>query len=154
MGWKQNLYTLKNPEKYLGDSRKLIYKSSWEEEAFKVCDNNPYVLEWAYEFIIIPYVIPNQRNPNGTPKVKRYIPDLYVMSDDGTGKISRKIIEIKPLNQTRKSRSKNSRTRLYENNVYMINQLKWSAARAYCEQRGIEFIITTEKELFRNRSKR
>lgn len=154
MAWKQGLYKLKNPHKYLGDPRQLKYKSSWEEEAFRVCDNNPHVLEWAYEFIKIPYLMPSIRNPSGNPRAKIYIPDLYVVSSDGNGNVSRKVIEIKPYKQTRKSRSKNPNVSLYENHVHMMNQLKWQAAKAYCDANGIEFLVVTENELFANRRKR
>lgn len=154
MGWKKDFYQLKHPEKYLGDPSRVIFRSSWEEEAFKICDNNPYVLEWAAEFITIPYLVPNFKNPTAAPRRKRYIPDLYVVVQNKDKKVVKKLIEIKPLKQTRPSKSKNPRTKLYEDYTFTINQLKWQAAQEYCSRRGIEFIITTERELFGNANKR
>ena len=34
-------YTLKKPEKYIGDAKKVVYRSLWEKQAFKWCENNP-----------------------------------------------------------------------------------------------------------------
>lgn len=152
--WKQGLYTPLNPEKYIGDPTKITYRSSWEQEAFKVCDTNPNVLEWGSEILIIPYFVPNMRHPENTPREKRYIPDLYVVTQNAQGVISKKVIEIKPYKQTKRSRAKKASTKLYEDYTYEINQLKWEAARAWCDARGMEFIVTTERELFGNRVKR
>jgi len=153
MGWKQALYTLNHPEKYIGDPRKLVYKSSWEQEAFKVCDNNPYVLEWAYEWVPIPYAVPQKHNPN-LKRIKKYIPDLYVVTQDADGAITKRMIEIKPLKQTKPGRSRNPKTRYYEDYTYIVNKLKWEAAESWCAQRNIIFEVVTEKKLFGNRSKR
>jgi hypothetical protein len=153
MGWKQKLYELNNPQKYIGDPRKLVYKSSWEEEAFKVCDNNPNVIEWGYEIVDIPYAVPGKTNPN-VKRIKKYFPDLYVVSKTSDNKIRKQMIEIKPDKQTKPGRSRNPKTRLYEEYVFTINQLKWAAAEEWCKARGIEFVVVTEKSLFGNRSKR
>lgn len=152
-GWKQDKYTLKHPHKYIGDPKKLIYKSSWEQEAFKVCDNNPNVLEWGYEIVDIPYAVPGRTNPN-TKRLKKYIPDLYVVSQNANKEVTKFMFEIKPDKQTKPGKSRNPKTRLYEDYVYNINQLKWAAAKAWCDARGIKFEIVTEKRLFGNRGKR
>ena len=151
--WKKDFYKLINPSKYIGDPNKIVYRSSWEEEAFKICDNNPNVLEWGSEIIKIPYFVPSSKYM-GNATTKIYIPDLYVVTQDGAGNISKKLIEIKPYKQTQKPRSRKPTTRLYEERTYIINQLKWQAARSWCESRNIEFVITTERELFGNRTKR
>ena len=153
MGWKQKLYELVHPEKYIGDPRKLIYKSSWEQEAFKVCDNNPYVLEWGYEIAPIPYAVPSRENPQ-VSRIKKYFPDLYIVTQNETGVITKWMIEIKPLKQTQRGRSRNPRTRMYEDYTWTVNQLKWQAAKSWCDLRNIKFEVTTEKELFGNRSRR
>ena len=153
MGWKQDKYELVHPEKYIGDAKKLIYKSSWEQDAFKVCDNNPYVLEWGYEIAPIPYTIPGRTNPQ-TRVMKKYFPDLYIVTQNAEGGITKWMIEIKPYKQTIPGRSRNPKTRMYEDYTYMVNQLKWQAAGLWCKERNIIFEVTTEKELFGNRSKR
>ena len=146
--WRQGLYTLVNPAKYLGDPNRIVFRSSWEQEAFRICDLNPNVLEWGSEILIIPYLIPNFKNPSGRPREKRYIPDLYVVTQESNGTVSRKVIEIKPYKQTLRSKSRNPNTKMYEDYTYAINQLKWQAAQSWCDARGIQFIVTTERELF------
>lgn len=144
--WKQSKkpYKLRNPQKYLGDLNQLKYKSSWEEEAFKICDNNPYVLEWGYEIIEIMYAVPS----NGKMMLKKYLPDLYVVVQTESGDVERRLIEIKPLKQTKRSKSRNPRIKLQEDHVHMINRLKWDAAENWCIGRGIKFSVVTERELF------
>ena len=34
-------YRPQNPEKYMGDSRNIIYRSMWERKCMKYFDNNP-----------------------------------------------------------------------------------------------------------------
>jgi hypothetical protein len=153
--WKQATkpFPLRNPQKYLGDIRQLKYKSSWEEEAFKVCDNNPYILEWGYEIIDILYVIPSIKTM-GKLQVKKYKPDLYVVVQNENGTVNKKLIEIKPFKQTKKSRSRNPRIKLQEDYIHGINTLKWNAAVEWCKERNIEFLVVTERELFGNRTRK
>ena len=151
MRWKKDFYKVKHPDKYLGDVNNVIYRSSWEQEAFKICDNNPFVLEWGSEIIKIPYVAPNS---GGVLSQRTYIPDIYVVTQSANGEVNRKLIEIKPYKQTQPTRAKKPATRLYEQRTFAINKLKWAAAESWCSTRNIEFVITTERELFGNRLKR
>lgn len=140
----------KNPEKYKGDPTRIIYRSLWEFKFFKRMDEHPDVIWWQSEEVIVPYISPidNRRH--------RYFPDVIVHMKDAEGKVKTKMIEIKPLAQTRppdprnKNKTKTGRiSRRYINEVktYGINEAKWKAARNYCADRGWEFIIMTEKEL-------
>ena len=36
-------YTIKNKSKYAGDPKKVVYRSLWERQAFKWCEENPNV---------------------------------------------------------------------------------------------------------------
>ena len=56
------------------------------------CDNNPSIIEWGSEEVIIPY-----RAPDG--RVRRYFPDFYIKVKEKTGKLTKYIIEIKPRNK-------------------------------------------------------
>jgi len=140
----------KNPEKYKGDPTRIIYRSLWEFKFFKRMDEHPDVIWWQSEEVIVPYISPidNRRH--------RYFPDVIVHMKDVDGKVKTKMIEIKPLAQTRppdprnKNKTKTGRiSRRYINEVktYGINEAKWKAAKSYCADRGWEFIIMTEKEL-------
>ena len=143
--WRQGQYKPKNPKKYEGDLNNIVYRSSWELEAFEFCDNNPNVIKWSSEEIVIPYAMPT---PNGGVRKARYFPDLYMEVKNRDGKIVRHLVEIKPHKQTKASRSRNPKNKMYENAVHMKNQLKWEAARAWCRQNGMIFSILTEKEQF------
>ena len=61
----------------------------------------------------------------------------------------RYIIEVKPKKQTQPPNEKNKRTASYRNAAltYAKNQTKWSAARDYCEDRQMNFLILTEDHL-------
>jgi hypothetical protein len=66
------------------------------------------------------------------------------------GKEVVKMVEIKPYKETlppNYKNRKNKKTLLYEHNTWTVNSAKWQAAKEYCNKRGWEFIIMTEKEL-------
>ena len=140
--YKQGYYTLKFPEKYLGDPSKVVYRSSWEFELHRFFDNNTRVLAWSSEEIAIPYVKPTDG------RIHRYYPDYYIEYIDRNGVIRKEIIELKPIAQTRQPRS-NSKHALYEQATFAVNKAKWQAALVYCKSRGIEFRIATEKSVFK-----
>lgn len=144
--WKQGQFIPKNPDKYLGDVSDILYRSSWELEAFKFCDNNPHVIKWASEEIAIPYVKPSPTT--GLPINSIYLPDLFVVLTDGMGEIRRELIEIKPKKQTQKSRARKPGKRLDEEYTLMVNRLKWEAAEHWCKQRNIRFRLLTEDDQF------
>ena len=154
--WKEGLFQPRNPEKYVGEMTKtdegdegIEYKSSWEERAFEFLDNNPNVLEWSYEPIGIGYKKPIMINGRWSWKPATYFPDLFVKYIHRDGNIIKELIEVKPLKQTKKSRSKKESVRLQEDYVVIVNNAKWEAAKAWCEKYGIKFSILTEKSLFR-----
>lgn len=143
--WRQDFYEVKNPEKYKGDVKNVFYRSSWEFEAFKFCDNNPNVIEWASEEIVIPYAMPTS---SGGIRPAKYYPDLYMKYVNSAGKICTELIEIKPKKETRPSRSRNPKTKMMENATYQKNMLKWEAARNWCKQKGMIFRVITEQDQF------
>jgi hypothetical protein len=104
------------------------------------------VLEWSSEEVIIPYTSPIDG------KVHRYFVDFWikVLSKDGNKRVY--LIEIKPKSQTKKPNppksKKVSKSKLTEMKNWMINSAKWNAARKICEDKGWEFKILTEDNLF------
>lgn len=146
-GWKQGKYTPRNPEKYLGDLDKIFYRSSWELDAFKFCDfQNPNVLRWSSEEIVIPYAVPTA---TGGVRPAKYYPDIYMEYNNAAGVLCKVLIELKPRKQTKPSRARNPKTKLYENQVFMKNQLKWDAADNWCKQNGIKFVLMNERDQFK-----
>lgn len=143
MAYKQDYYVPKNPQKYKGDVTKIFYRSSWELKFNQFLDNNPNVLEWSSETIVIPYVKPT------TGRVHRYFPDYWVMYRNKDGQIIEEVIEVKPMAQTRRSRRRNPKHKLYEDLQYAVNTAKWQAAQKWCNERGIRFRIVTENGIFK-----
>lgn len=113
----------------------------------KWCDNCTRVLQWGSEEIIIPYRCPTDN------KVHRYYTDFYVrVVNEQTGVITENIIEIKPFKQTKAPRQgKNRRAYVNKVNTYVKNQAKWTAADTYAKSKGMNFIVLTEKDLFKAR---
>lgn len=151
-GWRQGQYHPRNPEKYKGDINNIVYRSSWEYEAFRFLDNNKNVLEWASEPIAIPYVKPTEmlkvrKGIKKKPKVSRYYPDLWVKFKNSKGQVTEQIIEIKPSNQTRKSRARSEKKRNQQNLVLETNKAKWHYAQKWCSERNIDFRVLTEHSL-------
>ena len=139
--FKQGLFKPKNKQKYIG-KEDPVYRSGWELKFFRWADDNPNVVEWASEAIIIPYVSPIDR------KVHRYYTDGVVAIKEGNI-IKKYIIEIKPSAQTKlptKGRKRMS-TMVYETARFAQNQAKWEAAETWCQKHGYSFLILTEKEL-------
>ena len=46
----------KNPDKYAGDVNNIISRSGWETKFFNWCDNNPSVIAWNSEEVVVPYI--------------------------------------------------------------------------------------------------
>ena len=132
------------PNKYKGDSRNIIYRSSWELKFMRYCDRKDNILEWGSEEFFIPYFDPT------TNKVRRYFPDFIMKVKESSGSIKKYLIEVKPKRQTvipKQSKGKKKRTYINEVVTYNKNLAKWKAAQEWCDDRMIEFKIITEDEL-------
>ena len=136
-------YRPSQPQKYKGDPTNIIYRSLWERKFMVWCDKNENVLEWGSEEIVIPYISPVDN------RVHRYFPDFYVRARTRSGRTQRFIVEVKPKSQTAPPKRKGRVTRKYLSEVktYAVNDAKWKAAREYCNDRKMEFMILTEVEL-------
>lgn len=141
----KGMFVPRNPEKYVGDIRKIRYMSSWEYEFHKALDNNINVLRWASEEIKIPYVKPTDN------KIHHYYPDYWVEYKNRDGQIIQEIIEVKPASQTvpPKRVGKKKQTQLYESVRFAINVAKWRACQEFCNKYNMKFRIITENQMFR-----
>lgn len=129
-----------NPKKYMGNPKNIIYRSWWEFCYFRQLDSDKNVVRWASEEFCIRYVSPIDN------KIHRYFPDVYYE----TAKGEKYLIEIKPLSQSvppKIDKKKNRRKLLSEIKTYEVNQSKWKAAKAWCDERNISFKVLTEKQL-------
>jgi len=139
----QGKYTPKNPDKYRGDTKDIIYRSSWELKFMIWCDKTPSVIEWGSEIAVIPYVSPVDN------KIHRYFVDFYLKVIDKAGIQNRYLVEVKPKKYTDPPKKPEKQTKKYIAEVlqYGVNEAKWKAATNFCLDRGWKFIILTENDL-------
>ena len=161
---RQGYYQVQNKEKYYGDPRLVVYRSSWEFAFCKWCDHSPSVKRWSSEPIKIPYydriskleeckkygLDPN--NPRNW-KVRNYNTDFWVEVDKGD-KIEKWFVEIKPKNKLLKPKPipkdspvkkiKTYNTALKE---YLINEAKFAALNSWAAKHNTKFYIFTEDTL-------
>ena len=132
------------PEKYIGNSNNIVYRSLWELKFMKYCDTNEPIEKWSSEEIWIPY-----RSPLDN-RVHKYFPDFYIKYKDTNGNIKESLVEIKPKRQVNgpKIGKKVNQKQLVEMKEFAKNQAKWEAAKEFCEDRKWDFKILTETDLF------
>ena len=101
-------YKIKRPEKYAGDASNVVFRSLWERNAFRWCENNPKIKLWNSEGVVIPYKCSIDK------KLHRYFVDLLIEMDNK--KVY--LVEIKPKSQTvppvkksRKTKRKNKQNK-------------------------------------------
>ena len=46
------VFSPKHVEKYLGDAKRVFYRSLWEKRFMRYCDETPGVLKWAFRGIL------------------------------------------------------------------------------------------------------
>jgi len=135
----QGYFKPRHPEKYEGNVKNIIYRSSWEFNYMMKLDSDPSVLAWVSEGVRIPYYSPKDR------RIRGYYPDFIIRKASGIF-----MIEIKPNSQTmlpKKTQGKSRKRLINETVRFAINQAKWESATKYCDSRGWTFKILTEREL-------
>ena len=144
----QGFFCPKYPEKYLGNVWEIFYRSSWERKFMVILDSHPRVLRWGSEIVKIQYFDVLDT------KTKNYYADFYFEMLQEDGRVTKFLVEIKPSEQTEKPKppkgketEKKKMKYLQENRTYMMNQQKFGAAKAYCEERGWVFMVVTEKNM-------
>jgi hypothetical protein len=132
-------YTPKNKDKYMGDASKVVYRSLWERQVFRWVDDNPNIIAWNSEDVVIPYICETDNRPH------RYFIDLYIQTKDGR----KFLIEIKPKKETMPPKKGARVTKRYINEslTYVKNQSKWKAAKEFALDNGCTFDIWTEDKI-------
>ena len=143
--YKQGFFKPQNPKKYMGDPTNIVFRSGWEKRVMDWADTQPSVLRWCSEEVIIPYKSPVDN------KWHRYFVDFFIEAKGRDGVVRKILIEVKPKAQTQEPQVKTRKTKRYITEVvtYGINQAKWKAAEEYCKDKGWEFLILTEEQLFK-----
>lgn len=136
-------YSPKNISKYLGDHTNIWYRSLWERRVMVHLDDNPNVIGWSNEEIVIPYLSPVDN------RWHRYFPDFYVKVKNRHGLEENLILEVKPKSQAKPPKIKSRVTKQYIKEVvnWGVNEAKWKAAEEYCKDRKWKFSVITEDEL-------
>jgi len=133
----------KHPNKYIGDANNIIYRSSWECKVMSWLDQNPSIISWASEELVVPYISPidNRRH--------RYFPDFIVKMKTKDGTLKTMMLEVKPKKQTIQPEIRKRITKQYliEVQTWGVNQAKWKAATEFCLDRGWQFMLITEDHL-------
>lgn len=140
MKYYKGKYKLKNPTKYIGDPKNVVYRSHWEKMVFKWCESNSEVVRWGSEVLVVPYICATDRRSH------RYFVDLHIEFKSG----KTVCVEIKPKKQTIQPKSKRGKPKanyLKECMTYAKNQSKWEAATKYCNKRGWSFQVWHEETL-------
>jgi hypothetical protein len=144
----QGYYTLMNKQKYIGNPQKVTYRSRWEFFFMQYCDMNEQIVKWGSEVVTIPY----QDEKGG---FHRYYPDFYIEMRDKNDpeKYQRIVAEIKPKNEMKMPEPpKKDTLKAYESYEYQLkmfqkNILKWQSAKAFCDKKGLKFILLNEDHL-------
>lgn len=138
------IFKPKNPEKYKGNPTRIIYRSMWEKKFMIFCDLNDSIVEWGSEEVIVPYRCPTDG------RIHRYYPDFYIKVKSKSNTVKKYLIEVKPKRQTIQPTDKPKRkTAAWKREVltYIKNKAKWEAAKEFCEDRQMKFLILTEDHL-------
>jgi len=141
--YHQGQFVPKNPSKYVGNVHNITYRSGWEKKAMVFFDDNPSVLKWGSEELVVPYISPIDNKPH------RYFPDFVVVTKSLNGMINRYMVEVKPKAQCSPPVMKARKTKrlVEEIMTYEVNQAKWNAAKAWCSQHDMQFLVLTEHHL-------
>jgi len=105
--------------------QQFIFRSSWEECCLIYFDNDPDVISFYVEHVKVPYDLFDDKL--GVNIKHNYIIDFFVEYADGT----QKLIEVKPLCFV----------------SYEINQVKFAAARKYCQENDIIFEVWSDEKI-------
>ena len=148
--FRQGYYRLNNPEKYIGDPTKIIYRSSWEYRFCKYCDDGENVIKWSSEPVGIKYISPIDQ------KEHEYFIDFYARIRKGEEEYDY-LVEVKPeaslekpIMESGSATMKMLKNYNYALQTWITNRAKFQAAKIHAERNGYKFIIVTEKFLFNN----
>jgi hypothetical protein len=139
--YKNGMYTLKNPSKYVGDVNNVIYRSSWEKRMCMWLDTQENVVFWSSELLVIPYFDTYDK------KMHNYHTDFTAKIRTKTGELKTYVLELKPEKEIIKPTTKNKKRLMIEIPTYIKNQCKWNAAKIFCEERGATFIVLSEYDI-------
>lgn len=155
--YHQGLFTPANKDKVikLNSQGGLYYRSGLEQKMMIYLDNNDKIINWGAEHLKIPYTktewISESQDYRTTEHT--YYPDFYYELKREDGTISKVVAEVKPYSETIEPvlkpnpSAKQLKNFEYALKMYNKNLSKWSYMIDYCQRKGFDFIIITEKVL-------
>lgn len=155
--YHQGLFTPKNKDKVikLNTQGGLYFRSGLEQKMMIYLDNNENIINWGAENMRVPYEKTEWISEDQEFKTSshNYYPDFYYELRKSDGTTSKVVAEVKPFSETIEPKLANNPTSKqlknfeYALKMYNKNLSKWKYMIAYCERKGFEFIIITEKHL-------
>ena len=153
--WKNGIYIIQNPDKYILPKKEVHYKSSLEERMCFYLDNNVNVIKWQYEGYSIDYPKPIFLGGKlHHVETHKYIPDFYCEIKDKTGNVQKYFLEIKSKSASvrpikpKHMTSKASQRYLQECALFAVNSNKWMTAKKWCEDHGIIFKMVLDDQIY------
>ena len=159
--YNQGNYIPKNKDKVikLNTQGGVYFRSSWEKKIMHWLDYNESIIKWGAECLRIPYQMTHFENGDSRIKEHSYFPDFYYeMRVDGV--LKQIVVEVKPmkeynmviaLNEGKLSVPEKGAKKLksfeYDLKMAYKNKNKWETMINWCNKKGYEFIIITEKHL-------
>lgn len=132
-------YSVKNPEKYIGDPKKITYRSSWERALMHFCDTSNKVTRWGSEVATVTYLCKTDN------RFHTYYIDFVIKFKDIKQWY---LIEVKPDKETKPPRmSKNKGRFMKESFKWAKNKSKWDAASIHAAKKNMKFEVWTEHDL-------
>ena len=155
--YHQGLYVPKNKDKVikLNSQGGLFYRSGLEQKMMIYLDNNEKISMWGSENLKVPYTKTEWLSEAQEYKTSEhtYYPDFYYEMKREDGSVSKVVAEVKPYSETiepvlkQNPTAKQLKNFEYALKMYNKNLPKWSYMIDYCQRKGFEFIIITEKLL-------
>ena len=156
---KQGWYRVLNPNKFINQmqesksvmkSTRIIegfleinFKSSLELRCIRYCDMNIHITKYSLEPFAIKYLSPKDG------KIHRYFIDFFIEFSNG----QKFLVEVKSSGETASPKLPGKKTEKAILNyqkalqTFAVNSAKWESAKSFCKEKGLTFIILTEKEL-------
>jgi hypothetical protein len=153
--YKQGYFAVTNESKYIANTQDIVYRSSLEYKFCMYLDNSENVLKWGSEVVKIPYWSPldnkqhmyhmdfyvEMKNPNHPAGMERLLVEVKPHDE------AEKVLKGTPPEKPKKMTPKAIKNYEYALREYVRNRQKWKYAEEFCRQRGMKFIIVTEKIL-------
>lgn len=156
--YKQGLFVPHNKDKVIKLNNKggIYFRSGLEEKMMIYLDKNTAITKWSAEWIQIPYVKKtwNTTLQSFVETSHTYYPDFYYEIEIN-GVTKRVVAEVKPDSETRppvikeNMNAKQLKNLEYALKMFNTNMTKWKYMIEFCDRKGFEFIILTEKHINR-----